>query len=378
MSPVVPGAAAPLRQSARTRQTSIGRVLMTGDAVGGVWRYCIDLAHALRRTGVQTTLAVMGPAPTDAQRREARAAGVHLVEGPYRLEWMPDGLDDLQRSGEWLLEVADVVRPDVVHVNGYAHASLPWPAPVVLVAHSCVRTWWRAVRRENAPPGYDQYTAAVLAGLQGAHTIVAPSQAMLSALVEEYGVPSAGRVIANGCSQVARGSARGTKRPLVLAAGRSWDDAKNVTALCAVAGRIGWPVYLAGATKGPDDITCSWPQLHALGPLSSDTMRAWYARAAIYALPARYEPFGLSVLEAACAGCALVLGDIPSLRENWDGAACFVHPDDHDGLTHTLQRLIDVPGPCRDLARRARQRARAFSLGRMADAYLDVYEGVIA
>ncbi len=39
-----------------------------------------------------------------------------------------------------------------------------------------------------------------------------------------------------------------------------------------------------------------------------------------------YEPFGLSVLEAALSGCALVLGDIPSLRENWDGAADFAEP----------------------------------------------------
>jgi glycogen synthase len=54
----------------------------------------------------------------------------------------------------------------------------------------------------------------------------------------------------------------------------------------------------------------------------------WYARASIYALPARYEPFGLSALEAALSGCALILGDIPSLREVWLEAAPYVSPDD--------------------------------------------------
>ncbi len=39
-------------------------------------------------------------------------------------------------------------------------------------------------------------------------------------------------------------------------------------------------------------------------------------------LPARYEPFGLSVLEAALSGCALVLGDIPSLRESGATRPC--------------------------------------------------------
>ena len=36
------------------------RVLMTADAVGGVWTYCLDLAKALGEQGVKVTLAVMG------------------------------------------------------------------------------------------------------------------------------------------------------------------------------------------------------------------------------------------------------------------------------------------------------------------------------
>ena len=60
--------------------------------------------------------------------------------------------------------------------------------------------------------------------------------------------------------------------------------------------------------------------------------------AAIYALPARYEPFRLEVLEAAAPGCALVLGDIASLRELWDGAALFVAPDDDRALRARAER----------------------------------------
>ncbi|MEB3829625.1 glycosyltransferase [Phormidium sp. CCY1219] len=61
--------------------------------------------------------------------------------------------------------------------------------------------------------------------------------------------------------------------------------------------------------------------------MSPEELSHWYARAAIYAFPARYEPFGLSVLEAALSGCALVLGDIPRLREMWGDAAVFANPD---------------------------------------------------
>ena len=73
-----------------------------------------------------------------------------------------------------------------------------------------------------------------------------------------------------------------------------------------------------------------------LGRLDERRWPSGWPRAAIYALPARYEPFGLSALEAALSGCALVLGDIPSLREVWGDAAVFVPPDDAGGLRDAL------------------------------------------
>ena len=47
------------------------RVLLTLDAVGGVWRYALDLAAGLRAGGVETCFLGFGPMPTSAQGREA-------------------------------------------------------------------------------------------------------------------------------------------------------------------------------------------------------------------------------------------------------------------------------------------------------------------
>ena len=102
---------------------------MTTDAVGGVWRYSVDLGRALRTRGFAPTLAVMGPAPSGAQADEAAAAGLPVIHGDYRLEWMPDAAADVQRAGWWLLSLADTLRPEIVHLNGYAHAALPWAQP---------------------------------------------------------------------------------------------------------------------------------------------------------------------------------------------------------------------------------------------------------
>src|SRR3546814_15067984 len=68
-------------------------------------------------------------------------------------------------------------------------------------------------------------------------------------------------------------------------------------------------------------------------------MAAWRERAGIFVSPSLYEPFGLAVLEAAMSGCALLLSDIPTFRELWDGAAVFTPAGDSDALADRLQAM---------------------------------------
>jgi glycogen(starch) synthase len=356
----------------------IRRLLMTADAVGGVWQYSMDLGGALAAGGVDVTLAVMGPSPNDQQRADATRRGLHLVHAPFKLEWADAPWRDLDRAGDWLLAVESRTNPDVVHLNGFYHAALPWRSAPLVVAHSCVRSWWRAVHGTPAPAEWDRYTAGVIAGLRSARIVVAPSQAMLEALVREYGDIGEATVIPNGREVVDRMTSEDPlKSEMVLAAGRLWDQAKNIDALCDAAPELPWRVCVAGdAGVGPP---CGGRTMNVsyLGRLSPESLFRWYARAAIYALPARYEPFGLSVLEAAASSCALVLGDIPSLRENWDGAALFVSPDDRRALIAAITGLAEDPARRREFARLARERARRFPLDRMRRAYLDVYRRVL-
>jgi glycogen synthase len=353
------------------------RVLMTTDAVGGVWRYSIDLSRALRDRGVHVTLALMGPAASVAQRREAARARVPVIDGPYRLEWMAGAEADVEEAGRWLLTLEQALRPDVIHLNGYAHAAIGWSVPVVVAAHSCVRSWWRAVKSTAAPPEWAGYSDAVRRALHSAAAVVAPSAAMLRALDDEYQTGVNGCVIPNGvgASQAARPPWH-AKEPFVLSAGRAWDEAKNMRALVECATSIPWPIFLAGDLAGPGGERLDTGRVHALGALPAKDLRGWYRRAAIYALPARYEPFGLSVLEAARAGCALVLGDIPSLREHWDDTALFVPPDDPQAIAAAMTSLIETPALRQHLGRCAAMRSMFFSIDRTADAYVRLYEGV--
>jgi glycogen(starch) synthase len=353
------------------------RILMTADTVGGVFTYAVELCRGLEAHGVQVVLATMGARLTRAQRVTIAAlANVELCESDYRLEWMAWPWADVDAAGDWLLQLEATHAPDVVHLNGYVHGALPWRAPVLVVAHSCVLSWWQAVKREDAPPEWSVYARRVAAGLAHADLVVAPSRAMLDAVERLYGHLGHERVVHNGRAPHALRT--GPKEPLVLSAGRLWDEAKNLAALHACHALLPWPVYVAGPTQPPDGSAgvaapVPWPGIHALGQLSPEELVTWLGRAAIYALPARYEPFGLSVLEAALSECALVLGDIDSLRELWSDAAVFVPPDDAEHLAHAIGALAHDPDRRAHLAGRAAERALRYTAARMTRDYLDVY-----
>ena len=337
---------------------------MTGDTVGGVWTFALELAEALGAHGIEVVLAALGGAPSATQKAEAsRIRNLYLLESEFKLEWMEDPWRDVEESGRWLLDLEEEFAPDVVHLNSFGHAALEWNTPVVLTAHSCVCSWWKAVKREPLPESWSRYHSLVKSAVHSADITIAPSSAMLRSLTESYGFEG-GVVAPNGRNPLRFRT--GPKEPFVLAAGRLWDEGKNVASVARCARRIEWPVYLAGGGAGFDGC-------HMLGRLSSEELAEWYARAEIYALPARYEPFGLSVLEAGLSGCALVLGDIPSLRENWDGAAAFVPPDDEDALESVIRELIGDPPRRRAMSERAYARALSFTPERMAGAYLAAY-----
>lgn len=361
-------------------ERSVRRVLMSGDTVGGVWTYSLDLARELTGRGITVTLATMGPAPSSDQRREAsQISGLRVHHRDLALEWMDHPWDDVARAGDWLLELAARERPDVVHLGSYAHGALEVGAPVVVVGHSCVLSWWEAVKHEPAPPAWARYQDAVQRGIAGADKVVAPTRAMLAALHRHYGPLAQDRcqVIANGRRRFG-GPVTGGKQPVIFAAGRLWDEAKNLALLDAIAPRLKWPVRIAGEPCAPSGRSLSIHVAVALGHLSAAEMAQEYARASIYVLPARYEPFGLSALEAALAGCALVLGDIASLREVWDEAAAFVPPDDPGELAHTLGQLIRDDRRRTVLAASAQRRARDLTPARTATAYLDLYQRLVA
>jgi glycogen synthase len=353
------------------------RVLMTTDTVGGVWTYTIELARGLSLEGMEVALATMGKPASSHQLSEAGSIpALQLFESTYRLPWMERPWEDVAAAGDWLLGLAKRLRPHIVHLNEPVYGALSWSAPTVVVGHSCVSSWWQEVWQEPAPQSWSHYRQEMARGLSAADMVVAPSAWMLEQLCRYYGVAS-GQVIHNGRDPRQFGPR--AKAPFVFAAGRVWDPGKNLLALDTVAPTLAWPVYLAGDVQPPaGQAKVNAEHLRLLGQLSSSSVATWLGHASIYAFPARYEPFGLSILEAALSGCALVLGDLPTLRELWDGRAIFVPPEQPQLLSDAIRALIDDSRLRLTLAMRARRRALQLTPRAMALAYLRIYSELLA
>jgi glycogen synthase len=351
------------------------KILLTTDTVGGVWDHTVTLARELDAAGHEVLVAVIGE-PRD-ERLAALPAGVQVVWRAYRLEWMQDCADDVQAAGEWLAGLAEVWSADVVHLNQVAYAARRFPAPVLVAVHSDVLSWWPHVHGREAPADdWRAYGQWLRDGLHAADAVVTLT-AYQAGLVHRYYGVQATRVIHNGVA-FEGGEPAERAEPLALSVGRLWDRGKGVDLLDEAAGLLGAdapPIHVVGETTAPHGEVCTVRNVTAHGRVERAQVDAWMRRASLYVAPSRYEPFGLAPLEAALHGCALVLSDIGTFRELWDGCAEFFPSGDARALAQAIRRLSGDPQRRERLAKAARTRAaRRYTARRMAADYIELYQ----
>jgi glycosyltransferase involved in cell wall biosynthesis len=351
------------------------RILMTVDAVGGVWQYALGLARQLTRAGDMIVLAGLGPPPTTEQRRQAEGiASVFWLKTPP--DWMAADRKELDGLPEELADLASGHAADLVHLNAPAQAAgLSLPCPIVAMSHSCVVTWLHTVYGTVPSADWAWQKDCNRAGFERADIVLAPSQSHAAALTECYGPVPRLRVVHNGVTETA---CRAERETFVLAAGRWWDPGKNGGTLDAAASRTAWPVFAAGPTTGPSGDGMSFQHAVSLGSVPNTETRHLMARCGIFTSPSLYEPFGLAALEAAKAGTPLVLADIPTYRELWDDAALFFPPRDAGALADAVNRLAKSPFTRRKLGAAALRRSYRYTMARQAAATRSAYDEALS
>ncbi len=350
------------------------KVLLTTDAVGGVWQYSTELARALAPLGVEPVLALLGPPPADEQRRQA--SGLTLIDTGLPLDWLAATPEDVAAAGQAISTLARQQRVDLVQLNSPALAAARrFDVPVIAVSHSCIATWWDAVLGGEPDRNFGWRAKLHGQGLHAADVVVAPTAAFGEMTRRAYGLPRLPMTVHNGRTPLALPEV--APHDYALAVGRLWDKGKNLATLDRAAAALHVPLYAAGGTSGPNGDSIVFEHVRALGSVSEEELGRWLAARPVFVSAARYEPFGLAVLEAAQAGCPLVLSDIATFRELWDGAATFVDPLDGAGFAAAIARIVGDDGARVELGGAARERARRYTPGATAGAMLDIYRGLL-
>jgi glycosyltransferase involved in cell wall biosynthesis len=355
------------------------RLLMTVDAVGGVWQYGTELARALRPLGFETVLVALGPPPAPEQRTAIkRMRGIKLVETGLPLDWLSEASSTRAAAAE-VAAIARREKVDLVHLNSPALAAgQAYSLPVVGVAHGCPTTWWDAARAgQPLDPAFQWHREMMTQGLLSCHRVVAPSASFAKSVQRVFALPVMPHVVHNGRALPERVRAVAGSN-CALTAGRLWDEVKNLRTLDAAAGQMSFPFYAAGDARAPHGEVAGAEHLRLLGQLDAVSLAARLEQRPVFVSAATFEPFGLAVLEAAGARCPLVLSDIATFRELWDGAAVFVDAHDAGGFAQAVEDILRDPVRRDALGEAAHARAQRFTPDRMAEAMAEHYRNLLA
>lgn len=339
--------------------------LLTTDCIGGVFTQTLVLARDFIARGAHVIVATIGPEPRADQIIELTATGAEWAAIPSVLDWLAPNAESIARSAAAIEEFARARRVTSVHLHAPAYAAFGFSRPHIVACHSCHATWWSAVHgHELMPPELAWRAELTRIGLERAPDSIAPSHSFAANLASQYGLSQRPIAVPNG---IAERECPPQKRHGALAIGRFWDEAKNFATLKSVAARV--HDHLTAIGPVPDLLGDDLPdQLRVMGAVASAQVHEYLSNSLIFVSAALYEPFGLAALEAAQAGLALVLSDIPAHRENWDGVAIFRDPHDSEGFARAINQLMSSPDEAEERGLSARLRARAFSIEAMGEA----------
>ncbi len=290
---------------------------------------------------------------------------------------------------------AQVAQPELLHIPGF---DAPWwkPCPVVLTCHDLIGMLFP----QNLPPAARFYWSRWLPfSVRFADAIIADSLATrrdivrLLAIDEQriYVVPLGvdQRFRPQNDAEVARIQERYHLPPKFVLFVGTLEPRKGIDTLIeafaavrqsqpaldlVIAGKRGWywrQLLQRIAALGLE------ANVHVLDYVPEADLVALYSAATVFALPSRYEGFGLPVLEAMASGAPVITTHSSSLPEVTGDAGLLVPPDDVGALAAAIIAVVDQPNLQVALRERGIERARQFTWERTARATLRIYEQVL-
>jgi glycosyltransferase involved in cell wall biosynthesis len=331
--------------------------------IGGSERHLLTLLPALAERGLD--IGFVGLDNPDA----APDPFYEQLTIPYeRLSCRWDFDSRLVRRLRRALRGADLVHTHLVHAD--VHGALAARAPLVSTKHN----------DDRFRLGPYRHVERLLT--RRLRRVIAISEALREFTVERVGLPADKvEVVHYGLDELPRPWGENpdldlpeAARVLLCVARLAPQKGVDVAVRALPAIRAEHPdAVLVVLGEGPERPGLAAESVYLPGRVGD--VAAWYRRAELVVHPARWEGFGIALLEAMLAGKAVVASAVSSAPEIVADAGVLVPPDDPTALATAVCELLGDPARTHELGTAARERARAeFSVARMAARTLDVYE----
>lgn len=339
------------------------------DYGNGIVNVAVDLAMEEARRGFSVTFASEG----GGFAHLLESAGVRCVQAPQ------SGMSRTFANTLRLLRILRSMRPAILHVHMRSGLALTWPwarllgIPVVMHLHNI----------------HDRSYGLVLLP----DRVIAVSKAVGNELLRQKVPARRIRVVLNGTlgslrREPAEGPPASLKHPALVTVG-GVSHRKGIAELIDAFARISSNhpqahLYVVGHATGEEFFHNLARQSGAGERIHFEGFQADprpYLRAAdIFVLASRRESFGLAILEARQAGCAIIATNVDGVPELLDNGRCglLVPPRDAAGLANQIDRLLRNPDLQQALRNQAQLGLERFTVGRMTTEVIEVYQELLA
>jgi glycosyltransferase involved in cell wall biosynthesis len=333
------------------------------DRGNGIVNVAVDLAMCQARRGMVVGFASGGGGYTSL----LSSAGVQCLLAPQA------GAASALKNSFGLLKVLRRFRPDAVHTHMRSGVALVWPwarwlkVPLVMHLHNvhdrdyglshlpqrviAVSDSVRCTLVEQGVPA--ARVSVVLNGTLGSERL--PPVTTPAVLHRPAIVTVAGMTQRKGLAELIQAFARlpgeHTRTHLYLVGGG--DEQAAFERLAAGSG-VGDRIHFEGFQSDP---------------------RSYLASADLFVLASRRESFGLAILEARAAGCAILATNVDGIPELLDQGRCGVLTPPHDpaGLAAQMSRILQDQNLQQRLRREATRGLERYTVERMSSEVLAIY-----
>lgn len=343
---------------------------------GGVQGQVLGLARALRAIGVDAR--VIGP--TDGPPPEPGVTTVGATVGFSANGSISPMAEEQRVASDRTLEALRTFAPDVLHLH---EPLVPGPTSAALLGSEIPKVGTFHAAGEAGSPAYKalRKLAESAARRLAVRVAVSPDAAAMA----EAALGGTYVILPNGVDVDAfvKVEPWPSPRPSVLFLGRH-EPRKGLEVLLDAWAGIHRDATLWVASDGPETESLqarNTPNVEWLGRISEPEKLARLRGATVFCAPALgQESFGIVLLEGMAAGTAVLASDIPGYRNvaHHDVNALLVAPNDPDALRVGLAQLLDSEPLRTRLETAASEHVLDFSLHRLAERYVEVYEQAIA